>query len=51
MCFALRGEDRRGILVALILDEKIQGRIDQVSQRLELDRQYIYSTMLTMTYR
>ncbi|CEQ40472.1 SPOSA6832_02107, partial [Sporobolomyces salmonicolor] len=29
------------IVVALILDEKIQGRIDQVSGRLELDRQYV----------
>lgn len=27
------------ILVSLILDEKVQGRIDQVSKRLELDRQ------------
>lgn len=27
--------------MALILDDKIQGRIDQVSQRLELDTQYV----------
>lgn len=31
------------ILVALILDDKIQGRIDQVAQRLELDRQCVPS--------
>lgn len=29
------------ILVALILDEKIQGKIDQVTSRLELDVQYV----------
>jgi len=31
------------IVVALILDEKIQGRIDQVTGRLELDRQCVSS--------
>jgi len=31
------------IVVALILDEKIQGRIDQVTGRLELDRQCVAS--------
>ncbi|KAK4705365.1 COP9 signalosome complex subunit 2, partial [Phenoliferia sp. Uapishka_3] len=31
-------EEVEDILVALILDDKIQGRIDQVTQRLEIDR-------------
>ncbi|KAM0750615.1 PCI-domain-containing protein [Meredithblackwellia eburnea MCA 4105] len=31
-------EEVEDILVALILDNKIQGKIDQVSQRLEIDR-------------
>lgn len=30
--------DVEDILVALILDDKIQGKIDQVAQRLDLDR-------------
>lgn len=29
------------ILIGLILEGKVEGRIDQVAQRLELDRQYV----------
>lgn len=29
------------MLIDLILDGKVQGRIDQVGMRLELDRQYV----------
>lgn len=29
------------ILVSLIMDDKIQGRIDQVARRLDLDRQFV----------
>lgn len=29
------------ILIDLILDGKVQGRIDQVGMRLEIDRQYV----------
>ncbi|SCV70584.1 BQ2448_3346 [Microbotryum intermedium] len=35
---SIPSESVEAILVSLILDEKIQGRIDQVTQRLELDR-------------
>lgn len=37
------------ILVALILDDKVQGRIDQVEKRLELDRQYVRVSRCTPT--
>lgn len=39
-------KDVEEIVVALILDERIQGRVDQVSQRLELDRQCVLSFSL-----
>lgn len=29
------------ILIGLILEGKVEGRIDQVAQRLELDKQYV----------
>ncbi|SCZ97918.1 BZ3500_MvSof-1268-A1-R1_Chr7-3g09638 [Microbotryum saponariae] len=35
---SIPSESVEAILVSLILDDKIQGRIDQVTQRLELDR-------------
>jgi len=38
------------IVVALILDEKIQGRIDQVTGRLELDRQYVLLSLSSSRY-
>jgi len=37
-------KDVEEIVVALILDERIQGRVDQVSQRLELDRHKMVET-------
>ena len=33
--------DVEDILVSLILDGKVQGKIDQVTQKLELDRQSV----------
>ena len=38
---SIPSEDVEDILVTLILDGKVQGRIDQVAQQLELDRQYV----------
>jgi len=29
------------ILIGLILEGKVEGRIDQVAQRLELDKQFV----------
>ena len=37
----IAAEEVEDILVSLILDDKIQGRIDQVTQRLEIDRQFV----------
>lgn len=36
--------DVEDILVSLILDGKVQGKIDQVTQKLELDRQSVSSS-------
>lgn len=33
------------ILIDLILEGKVQGRIDQVGMRLEIDRQYVISIL------
>lgn len=41
-------QDVEDLLVGLILDKKIAGHIDQVNQRLELQRQYVASSLLSL---
>ena len=39
------------ILIDLILEGKVQGRIDQVGMRLEIDRQYVISLFMAPVLR